>query len=287
MATCYRHPDRETSVSCSRCDRPICPECMTTTPVGMRCPECAGERTEVRRPAAGPIGGGTVRATYVLIALNVAAFVAQVAGGGGGLDGGGQVALDGALCANAVGDGGFCGAQGIGLVNSSGGEVWRLVTSAFLHAGPIHLALNMIFLYFIGTFLEPLVGTARMVAVYALSLVAGALGALLLAEPQSFTLGASGAIYGLFGAALLVARERGFDQVAQQLGFLLVLNLVFTFSISGISIGGHLGGLAGGGLAALVLIGADRSRGRFGVGAQLAALAALTVVCFFAAILVA
>jgi membrane associated rhomboid family serine protease len=260
---------------------------MTPSQVGMRCPECAGERTEVRRPAAGPIGGGTVRATYVLIGLNVIAFLAQVAGGGGGLDGGGQVALDGSLCANAVGDGGLCGAGGIGVVNSSGGEVWRIVTSGFLHAGPIHLGLNMVFLYFIGSFLEPLIGTSRTVAVYALSLVAGALGALLLAEPTSFTLGASGAIYGLFGAALLIARHRGFDQVAQQLAFLLVINLLFTFSISGISIGGHLGGLAGGGVAALVLIGAERARGRFGFAAQIAALAALTVVCFLAAIAVA
>jgi membrane associated rhomboid family serine protease len=287
VATCYRHPSRETNVSCSRCDRPICPDCMTTTPVGMRCPECAGERTEVRRPAMGAIGGGVVRATYVLIGLNVLAFLAQIASGGGGFGGGGDVALHGALCGNAVGDGGVCGAAGIGVLFTDGGEYWRIVTSAFLHAGVIHIGLNMLFLYFIGSFLEPLIGTTRMVAVYVLALVAGALGALLLADPQSFTLGASGAIYGLFGAALLIARHRGFDQVAQQLAFLLVLNLLFTFSISGISIGGHLGGLAGGGVAAMILIGAERSRGRFGFSAQIAALALLTVVCFVAAIAIA
>lgn len=285
MQTCYRHPDRETNVSCSRCGRPICPECMTPSPVGMRCPECAGERTQVRRPSYGSLGAGAATATYWLIGVNAVVFIAQLAAGGGvtSFDGGGSLVADGALCGNAIGDGGICGRTIV-----DGGEWWRIVTAGFLHGGFLHLALNMFILYILGTMLEPAIGTARMVAIYALSLVAGSLGALLLAEPFQNTVGASGAIYGLFAAALLIARDRGLDQVVSQLGFWLLLNLVLTFSVSGISIGGHLGGLAGGAVGGLVVLAAERrASGRSAVPVELAGIAALTVACFAGAVLVA
>lgn len=283
MATCYRHPDRQTGVACSRCDRPICPDCMTPTSVGMRCPECAGDTTEVRRPAAGGgLGSGVVRATYTLIGINAIIFVAQLGAGGAG----GVLFADGALCANAVGGGGFCG-----ITPSEGGEWWRILTSGFLHSTSLifHILLNMFVLFILGRLIEPAIGSARMVAIYFVSLFGGALGAVLLADPAQYTVGASGAIYGLFAATLLIARDRGFDQVVYQLGFWLVLNLVLTFSIASVSVGGHLGGLAAGAVAALIVIGIERRGGRSAVSpvGELAVLAGLGLATFAGAILVA
>lgn len=282
--TCYRHPDRETGVSCSRCGRPICPDCMTPTSVGMRCPECAGEKTEVRKVNYGATGSGEASATRILIAINVAVFLLEVLGGSGGFGNvGGGVFTDGALCGNAIGDGGRCGG-----IFTDGGEWWRVITSGFLHVGIFHIGLNMFALFILGRVLEPAIGTPRFVAIYFVSLVAGSVGALLLSDPDRFTVGASGAIYGLFIATLLIARHRGFDQIAQQLGFWLLLNLVFTFSVSGISIGGHLGGMAGGAIAGLLVIAAERRMaGRGTLPVELALLAALGIACFVGAVAVA
>jgi membrane associated rhomboid family serine protease len=240
MATCYRHPGRETNVACSNCGRPICPDCMTSTPVGMRCPECASDRTRVR---IGTGGGGTdTPLTYALIAVNVAAFLAELAAGGGAgsIDGGGRLIRDAGLNGPWVAD----------------GEVYRIVTSAFLHAGPLHLLLNMFALYILGTLLEPAIGAARLAGVYFVSLLAGSFGALLL-DPNELTVGASGAIFGLMAAAFVVARRRGLEDLASQIGFFVVFNLAFTFSVPGISVGGHLGGLVGGAIAALLITQAE------------------------------
>src|ERR671922_368903 len=242
MPACYRHPGRETNVACSNCGRPICPDCMTVTPVGMRCPECARQRTTARGIGSG-LRAGTAPATYALIALNVAAFVAELAGGGSAasIQGGGTVIDDAGLNGPDVAD----------------GEVWRIVTAGFLHAGPLHIALNMFALFILGTLLEPGIGTARFLGVYFISLLAGSFGALLL-DPNETTVGASGAIFGLMSAAFIVARHRGLEQLASQIGFYVVLNLVFTFGVPGISVGGHLGGLIGGGLAALLITYGER-----------------------------
>ena len=253
----------------------------------MRCPECAGDKTKVRTPQFAGQASGFSRApaTFTLIGINVAAFVLMLAAGGTMMDGGGSLIGDGGLCGNAVGSGGLCGPP---VIATGGGEFWRIITAGFLHAGLIHLGLNMLVLYVLGTMLEPAVGSARTVAIYLVSLIAGSLGALLLADPQQFTVGASGAIYGLFAAALLIARDRGMDQVVSQLGFWLVLNLVFTFSVSGISIGGHLGGLVGGVLAGLVVIQGERSsRGPKMVATEIGVIAALAVAAFVGAIVVA
>jgi membrane associated rhomboid family serine protease len=241
--TCYRHPDRETGVSCSNCGRPICPDCMTSTPVGMRCPDCARQTTKVRvgQGALSP-AAGRMPATIALIAINVVVFIAELAAGGmSGIDGGGSLIRDAGLRGPEVAD----------------GDWWRVITSGFLHAGFLHLLLNMYVLYFAGSILEPGVGTPRFLAIYFVSLLAGSLGALLV-EPNTFTVGASGAIFGLMAAVIVVARGRGVEQVASQFGFFVVLNLVLTFSIPGIAIGGHLGGLVGGGLAALLVIFVER-----------------------------
>jgi membrane associated rhomboid family serine protease len=287
MATCYRHPGRETGVSCSRCDRPICPDCMTPTSVGMRCPECAGDSTKVRTPTFAASPSSVARATMILIGINVAAFLLEVLTGSGGLSStGSTVFADGALCGNAIGEGGFCG--GGAIAESDGGEWWRIVTSGFLHAGLIHLALNMFVLYVLGQVLEPAIGTPRFVALYFVSLIAGSLGALLLTAPDRFTVGASGAVYGLFIATIIVARRRGLDHVVSQLGFWLGLNLLITFTVPNISVGGHLGGLVGGALAALVVVGFERGIARREtLGTELALMAALGVACFVGAIAVA
>jgi membrane associated rhomboid family serine protease len=242
---CYRHPDRETSVKCSRCGRPICPDCMYDSPVGMRCPECAGQRARSRRVAIrraeNPYG------TYALIALNVIVFIAELSGGGGAasLEGGGRLVADGGLLGPAVAD---------------QGEWYRIVTSGFLHAGPLHLFLNMFVLYILGTILEEGIGTVRMLGIYFVSLLAGSFGALLL-DPNELTVGASGAVYGIMAATFLVARQRGVEQLASQIGLWVILNLAFTFTVPGISIGGHLGGLAGGAAAAGVILAGERRGG--------------------------
>ena len=228
MAVCYRHPNRETGVSCSSCGRPICPDCMTPTPVGMRCPECARERTRVQRL---PSLSRTPVATQALIGLNVLAFLAETAAGaplGGG--GGGTVWVHGVLFGPAI---------------SMNHEYWRLVTAGFLHDGLFHLFVNMISLYFVGSALEPAIGRVNFLAVYFVSLLAGSFGALWF-SPGIPTLGASGAIFGIFGALIVVARRRGIPIWQSGLGYVLVFNLIFSFSVRGISIGAHLGGLVGG-----------------------------------------
>ncbi len=243
MATCYRHPTRETNVSCSNCGRPICPDCMTSTPVGMRCPECARQRTTVKNPVGAPTRADAP-ATYAIIGICVAAFVAELVGGGtSALDGGGTIIREGGLAGPLV----------------ATGEPYRIVTSAFLHAGLLHLGLNMFALYILGSLLEPAIGTARFVGIYVVSILGGSFGALLL-DPNELTVGASGGIFGLMAAAFLIARSRGLDELASQVGFFVILNLVFTFSIPNISIGGHLGGLIGGGLAALLINALERGR---------------------------
>jgi membrane associated rhomboid family serine protease len=224
--TCYRHANRETGVSCSSCGRPICPDCMTPTPVGMRCPECARQKTKVRTATTLT---GPPQLTYVLIAINVAAFLATMVGGGGITGRAGSVYNSGFLYGPYVAD----------------GDWWRIATSGFLHAGVLHIALNMYFLYFLGTLLEPAIGKVRFGLIYVVSLFGGSLGALLL-SPDSATVGASGAVFGLMGAAILAMRARGIDPMQSGLGVTLLLNLAITFLIPGIAIGGHLGGLTAG-----------------------------------------
>jgi membrane associated rhomboid family serine protease len=216
---------------------------MTPTPVGMRCPECARERTQVktlRTATSAPV------VTQALIAINVIVFLAETAAGapfsGGG---GGQVFDKGALFGPAI-------------VHQH--EYWRIVTAGFLHAGILHLALNMFFLYVMGTILEPAVGRLNFAAIYFVSLISGSFGALLL-QPHAVTVGASGACFGVLGALIVVARNRGIPIWQSGLGITLLINIVFSLTVSGISIGGHLGGLVGGLITgALVVEIAERRR---------------------------
>jgi membrane associated rhomboid family serine protease len=269
--TCYRHPNRETGVSCSNCGRPICPDCMTPTPVGMRCPDCARERTRVTRGAVAP-GRYDAPATYALIALNVVAYLAEVAGGGGGLSpSSSSVVFDFGLYGPFVAE----------------GEWYRLLTSGFLHASIIHIGFNMFALFFLGRLLEPGIGTARFVALYFASLFAGSFGAILL-SPDSLTIGASGAVFGIFGATFVIARSRGVDALASSIGVILLLNLAITFGNPEISIGGHLGGLAGGVLCALVIVAGERGMlGSRRLAMELLAMIAVGALSIVAAIAVA
>jgi membrane associated rhomboid family serine protease len=269
--TCYRHPDRETAVSCSSCGRPICPDCMTPTPVGMRCPECASHRTRVTTGTSAFGRSRAAPATVVLIALNVVFFLAEVATGGGGFTTSGSVINHFALRGNAVAD----------------GEWYRIVTGGFLHAGILHIAFNMFALWVLGNLLEPAIGTPRFVALYIASLLAGSAGALLLTSGAENTVGASGAIFGIFGAAFVIARGRGLDAIASEIGLLLLINLALTFGIPGISIGGHLGGLIGGALCALLIVAGDRGLlGRRRVAAELVGMAAIGVIAVVVGLLV-
>ncbi|MET0559187.1 MAG: rhomboid family intramembrane serine protease [Solirubrobacterales bacterium] len=265
--TCYRHPDRETGVSCSNCGRPICPDCMTPTPVGMRCPECAQQRTRVvRNPTGTPSGFGAFPATAVLIAINVVVYLVEIASGAGGLDaGGGKMAVDFGLFGPFVAE----------------GEWYRLVTAGFLHAGLFHLGFNMVLLFFLGRLLEPSLGTPRFLVLYFASLLAGSFGALLL-DPNALTVGASGAIFGLAGATFVIARGRGMDALATEIGFLVVFNLVYSFVVPHISVGGHVGGLVGGIVCAMAIVAGDR--GRLGPNRRSVELAAMVVVGVVAAL---
>jgi membrane associated rhomboid family serine protease len=235
---------------------------MTPTPVGMRCPECSRERTKVRSLNSGASNLPSI--TQTLIVINVAAFVAEIVSGGsvsGSI--GGSVYRHGAL---------------FGPYVHFNHEYWRIFTYGFLHYGFLHILFNMIFLYFIGQMLEPAIGRLNFTAVYFASLFAGAFGALLL-TPEAPTVGASGALFGVFGALLVVARDRGIPIWQSGLGLTLVINLVLTLSISNISIGGHLGGLVAGVICgfAVVELG-ERRRMKWAPVAACIAVAVISVV---------
>jgi len=231
--TCYRHPSRETGVSCSNCDRPICTDCMTTTPVGMRCPECAKQKTKVKTMGSFV---SEPRVTYFLIAACAIAFLGS-GNFGFGSGGGNGLYERGALFGPAV----------------DNGEPWRLLTSGFLHGGTLHILFNMYLLYLLGTMLEPTLGNVRFTVLYFTALLAGSFGALL-QTTQSGTVGASGAVFGLMGAAFVAQRRRGVNPMQTNIGGLIMLNLVISFLPGfNISWGGHIGGLIGGALAALAL----------------------------------
>jgi len=265
---CYRHPDRETYISCSECGRPICTECMTPAPVGQRCPEHSGKRQGVARMSRGiprlSAGNSVGLVTRTLIGINVAVYLLELATGGN-IDGvGSKIFEKGALFGPLV----------------ASGDWWRLITAAFLHYGPIHLGFNMFFLYWIGTPVEQYLGRARFLAVYLVSGLAGSAGALVF-SPNSVTVGASGAIFGILGAALVLERQGSYVLGGSAMG-LIVINLALSFVLSGISIGGHIGGLIGGAACMLVLSRFGRGHGAYGsVGAAgiagIVAVAALSV----------
>jgi membrane associated rhomboid family serine protease len=245
---CYRHPDRETYVSCSECGRGICPDCMVFGPVGIRCPDHAGvsggataPRRAARRASRSLSQYGPF-VTFTLIGINIGVYLLELLLGGQVNGTGNWIYEHGVLVDRAIDSSG----QTVGVAE---GDWWRLVTAAFLHYGPFHLAMNMLVLWFIGPALEEYLGHGRYALLYLVSGLAGSAGALLFSA-GSPTVGASGAIWGLMGAALILEARRIYVFGGQALG-LVVLNLAITFLIPGISIGGHIGGLIGGALSVL------------------------------------
>jgi membrane associated rhomboid family serine protease len=243
LPTCYRHPDRETGLACSECGRPICAECMTVAPVGLRCPDHAGK-------ARGPIGGGVQRAqrsrigmqqalvTKILIAVNVAIYLITVVQGQGINSPGGSLYIKWILYGPFV-------AQG---------DWWRLVTAMFLHGFLLHLLLNMLALWWIGAPVEEYLGRTRFLLLYFVSGLAGSAGALI-ATPTEPVVGASGAIFGILGA-MLILEWQATGKLGGAAATLIVVNLGFNLLYNGasggnISIGGHVGGLIGGILVTL------------------------------------
>ncbi len=241
---------------------------MTATPVGMRCPECSRQRTPVRTMGS-LYAEPTV--TYVLLALNVLAFLAELATGG--------------RTSRLVVDFSTLGyAQGLD-VGVAHGELWRLVTGAFLHAptNPLHILFNMYLLFVLGRMLEPALGHVRFAALYLAALLAGSFGAIV-AAPDTLTLGASGAVFGLMGATFAMERARGVDPRQSGVLPLILLNLVLGFAIPGVSVGGHIGGLIGGGVAALAM---DRlSARRRGIALPVAACVVVAAISVAGAIAV-
>ena len=244
---CYRHPGRETLVSCSNCLRPICTDCMVQTAVGIKCPECAGRPTGVKKvtsraKTAASVGTGAL-VTKTLIGINVLVFLAQQAQGGIPQS---EIYLRGALYGPSI------------AVND---EWYRMITSGFLHATILHIGFNMLMLWWFGSALEGLLGRARFLTVYMVSLLAGSAGALLL-SPDVPTVGASGAVFGVLGAGIVLERRGVYVFGGSALGVALI-NLLLGFFIGNVSIGGHIGGLAGGMLAALALGGFSRGHAAY------------------------
>ncbi len=240
--SCYRHPGRQTYLRCNRCERYICGDCMRTAAVGHQCVECVQEGARTIRQPRTRFGAqersGAPVVTYALIAINVLVFVLQLALG--------NLERQLALWPPAVAD----------------GQLYRLVTSAFVHYGATHLLLNMWALYVVGPPLEMLLGRLRFGALYALSGLGGSVLVYVLSL-NVMTAGASGAVFGLFAATFVVAKRLSLD--LRWVGAVIAINLVFTFvapavSSQRISWQGHVGGLVTGGLVAAAYVYAPRER---------------------------
>jgi len=272
VLTCYRHPARPTYVRCNRCSRPICPDCMRDAAVGHQCPECISEGKRTTRPVRTAFGASTTgRNGYVtisLIAVNVMVALGSLlaAGRGDALAGGGMggllgqptpLHLWGALVPLHTR---FTDANGNLIADVGGvasGEYYRLFTSMFLHFGLLHLLMNMWALWVLGRSLEAVLGPVRFLALYLVAGFGGSVAVYYFGSQHGLAAGASGAIFGLFGALVVVLRRLG-RSVASVLPILLI-NLVFTLAVPGISIAAHFGGLVTGAVAAAGLAYAPRS----------------------------
>jgi membrane associated rhomboid family serine protease len=239
---CYRHPDRETWVSCTRCERPICPECLRPASVGFQCPQCVAQgNATVRRPKSAYGGAVAERpglVSVVLGVLNVLAYAVTALTSPGGFTGN-------------IGSKLFDQLELVPLRVAADGQYWRLIGAAFLHIGLLHLAGNMISLAIVGPALERVFGAWRFLTVYLIGALGGSVAVYLFGSPYGAVAGASGAIFGLFAATLIVLRRLGLD--ARFMVLAIGLNFAVSFA-PGISLLGHLGGFVSGGLAALAMV---------------------------------
>ncbi|HCA86841.1 MAG TPA: rhomboid family intramembrane serine protease [Streptomyces sp.] len=251
---CYRHPDRETGVSCVRCERPICPDCMVEASVGFQCPDCArGGSGTWRAPAASAprtLAGGLHTAdpklvTKILLGINAALWIAVLATGDGLV---GRLDMLGLAFDPGTAE----------VVGVADGEWYRLLTGAFLHEEPVHIAFNMLGLWWLGAPLEAALGRVRYLALYLLSALGGSALSYLLAAQNQPSLGASGAIFGLLGATAVLMRRMNQDM--RPVLVLLALNLVFTFTWADIAWQAHIGGLVVGAAVAYGMVHAPPGR---------------------------
>ncbi|MER6089164.1 rhomboid family intramembrane serine protease [Streptomyces bluensis] len=274
---CYRHPDRGTGVRCTRCDRPICPECMVSASVGFQCPECVrggsgtGHAPSASRPrtlAGGPVTADARLLTKVLLGINLLIFLVQLSLGARFTD---RFDLIGLAYVPQLGS-----VEGV-----ADGQWYRLLTSMFLHSGYVHILFNMLSLWWIGGPLEAALGRARYLALYLVSGLAGSALTYLIADANQPSLGASGAIFGLFGATAVLMRRLRYDM--RPIIALLVINLIFTFNPAfNISWEAHVGGLVAGVGIGYAMVHAPRERRtliQYGVcGLVLAAVVVATLV---------
>jgi membrane associated rhomboid family serine protease len=252
---CYRHPDRPTAISCTRCERPICPECMVSASVGFQCPECvrsgsgtghAPSANQPRTMAGGAITSDPRLVTKVLLGICVAAFVVQMTVGDRFTE---RFEMLGLAWVPDLG----------GLEGVAEGQWYRLLTAMFLHGSFVHIAFNMLSLWWIGGPLEAALGRARYIALYLVSGLAGSALTYLLAAQNQPSLGASGAIFGLFGATAVLMRRLNYD--LRPVIALLVINLIFTFNPAfNIAWQAHIGGLVGGLIVGYAMVHAPRER---------------------------
>jgi|tagenome__1003787_1003787.scaffolds.fasta_scaffold20944122_4 membrane associated rhomboid family serine protease len=250
LPTCYRHPDRETGLSCSECGRPICTECMTPAAVGIRCPDHAGKARTIRAPRVVARPAGDAIVTKILIGLNIAIYLITAVQGNGLNQPGGKLFNDWALFGPLV-------AQG---------DWWRLVTSMFLHGFILHIVFNLVALWYIGRPVEQYLGSLRFLLLYFVSGLAGSAGALV-STPHGVTVGASGAIFGVLGA-MLILEWNATGKFGGAAASMIAINLVFNFAYNGaggnISVGGHIGGLIGGILVTLAYANFGRGHASYG-----------------------
>lgn len=244
---CYRHPDREAGRRCTRCGRPACTDCLVQATVGSQCRECArAARPDARTRARHWSARQPAMVTTALIATNLLVFAYVTLRDPAALAGR-QITIGHAelgLTRAALGDGFAVRLPDGSIYRSGDGEWWRMITSGFLHFGLIHIGFNMYLLYMLGQMLEPAIGRIRFALVYLAALLGGATGSVLLGEGLAG--GASGAVFGLMGLAVVGYWLHGANPLNTSIGSLLMLNLFVTFFFPGISIGGHLGGAAAG-----------------------------------------
>lgn len=295
VPTCYRHPDRETYIRCQRCDKAICPDCMHEAAVGFQCPDCVREGARSTRQAQAAYGGSRSAdprtTSIVLIGLNALVWLAIVATGWTKSTLVDRLALlPTGTCGSEDEPGSFyprfdseelCSriADGQWFPGASDGAYWQLLTSMFTHVQPWHIGFNMLALWFLGPQLEGVLGRARFLALYFVSGLAGSVCVYWFSGENSTTLGASGAIFGLLGALLVVVHKVGGD--VQGILVWLAINAVITLTVPNVSWQGHLGGFLGGAVVTAVLVYAPKERRTLlqwaGIAVLVIALAAATI----------
>lgn len=290
---CYKHPGRETWISCQRCERPICPDCMRVAAVGHQCPDCVKQGAKETRSGLTLYGGRVSRdprlTSIGLIVVNVGVWLAVVFTGGFSSRLASWLMLTPVgRCVAPDGSGWYPNADSadtcsqVNAVSSAvwepgftDGAFWQAVTHGFTHVEITHIAFNCFALWILGPAVEMAVGRARFLSLYFVSVLAGGAVVAWFSGPYDSTLGASGGVFGLMAAMLILVWKVGGD--LRQLGALVAVNVAITFLVPNISWQGHLGGFIGGGLAALVIVTAPRGARRSVL--QWCGLALLVVVC--------